>query len=63
MWLCGVKITEMDETRLASVRRDKAGFVYQGFNLLEALTALENVRLVSMERAVNRSKVGDWATD
>ena len=45
--LCGTNITELDETRLASIRRDKVGFVYQSFNLLEALTALENVRLVA----------------
>ena len=45
--LCGTNITELDETRLASIRRDQVGFVYQSFNLLEALTALENVRLVA----------------
>ncbi len=45
--LCGTNITELDETRLASIRRDNVGFVYQSFNLLEALTALENVRLVA----------------
>jgi putative ABC transport system ATP-binding protein len=45
--LCGTNVTELDETRLASIRRDKVGFVYQSFNLLEALTALENVRLVA----------------
>jgi len=46
VWLCGTNVTELSESRLASVRREKVGFVYQSFNLLEALTALENVRLV-----------------
>ena len=44
--ICGVEVTHMDESRLAAIRRQKVGFVYQSFNLLEALTALENVRIV-----------------
>ena len=45
--VCNTDITAMGEDRLASIRRNKVGFVYQSFNLLEALTALENVRLVA----------------
>jgi putative ABC transport system ATP-binding protein len=33
------------ESELASVRRGNIGFVFQGFNLLRELTALENVEL------------------
>ena len=44
--ICGTEVTHMDESRLAAIRRQKVGFVYQNFNLLEALTALENVRVV-----------------
>jgi putative ABC transport system ATP-binding protein len=51
--LCDVDITKMDEGHLASVRREKVGFVYQSFNLLQALTALENVRLVATDRVPN----------
>lgn len=47
--IAGDEITLMSETELASVRRRKVGFVFQSFNLLEALTALENVRLVMQE--------------
>jgi len=47
--LCGANVTAMDEAGLASVRRHKVGFVYQSFNLLEALTALENVQLVAAD--------------
>ena len=46
-------ITEMDKAHLASIRREKVAFVYQSFNLLEALTALENVSLVLPQRALN----------
>jgi len=51
--VCHIDITEMDEGRLASIRREKVGFVYQSFNLLEALTALENVQLVTTDRVPN----------
>jgi len=44
--ICGTDVTNMDEAGLAGIRRQKVGFVYQSFNLLEALTALENVRVV-----------------
>jgi putative ABC transport system ATP-binding protein len=44
--ICGVDVTALNESGLASVRREKIGFVYQSFNLLEALTAVENVRIV-----------------
>jgi len=51
--ICGTNITGMDEGRLASIRREMVGFVYQSFNLLEALTVLENVRLVASDRGSN----------
>jgi putative ABC transport system ATP-binding protein len=44
--ICGIDVTEMGESQLASIRRQKIGFVYQSFNLLEALSAIENVRVV-----------------
>lgn len=45
--ICGIDVSDMGEAQLAGIRRQKVGFVYQSFNLLEALTALENVRIVS----------------
>ncbi len=53
VWLGGTNVTEMGETRLAFIRREKVGFIYQSFNLLEALTALENVSLVATAAALN----------
>lgn len=44
--ICGTEVTRLNEARLAAIRRELIGFVYQSFNLLEALTALENVRIV-----------------
>ena len=41
----GVDITHMGENRLADIRNRKIGFVFQFFNLIPTLTALENVEL------------------
>lgn len=41
----GVEITSMPESELPAVRRERVGFIFQTFNLLEALTAIENVEL------------------
>jgi putative ABC transport system ATP-binding protein len=41
----GVDITHMNETRLARFRNEKVGMVFQSFNLIPTLTALENVEV------------------
>jgi len=41
------RLTGADETELTRFRREHVGFVFQFFNLLPSLTALENVRLVT----------------
>ena len=41
----GVEIASMPESQLPAVRRECVGFIFQTFNLLEALTAIENVEL------------------
>src|SRR5438128_11830572 len=46
----GVDITRLDEDRLAKLRGEKIGFVFQFFHLIPSLTALENVA-VPMEIA------------
>jgi putative ABC transport system ATP-binding protein len=41
----GRDVTEMGEQRLAKFRREALGFVFQDFNLLDTLTAYENIAL------------------
>jgi putative ABC transport system ATP-binding protein len=45
VWLDGAALSELDEDALASLRQSHLGFVFQSFQLLPALTALENVML------------------
>jgi putative ABC transport system ATP-binding protein len=41
----GLDITRMGESRLAAIRNQKFGMVFQAFNLIPTLTALENVEV------------------
>jgi putative ABC transport system ATP-binding protein len=43
--LDGVDVTKIPEKKLYTVRRDKVGFVFQTFNLMPYLNAVENVEL------------------
>jgi putative ABC transport system ATP-binding protein len=45
IWLDGVPIHNLAETELAAVRGQKIGFVFQSYQLISTLTALENVLL------------------
>jgi putative ABC transport system ATP-binding protein len=41
----GIETSEMDRSQLAYVRNKKIGFIFQSFNLLPRVSALENVML------------------
>ncbi len=41
----GVDVATLDREQLAALRRDKIGFVFQGFNLLPRMSALDNVAM------------------
>ena len=43
--LLNQEITSMSRRELSRFRRENIGFIFQGFNLFPALTALENVEL------------------
>jgi putative ABC transport system ATP-binding protein len=40
-----IEVTRLDDKRLTRLRRDRIGFVFQAFNLVPTLTALENITL------------------
>jgi putative ABC transport system ATP-binding protein len=45
VFLAGTEITALDEEQRARLRGEQVGFVFQNFQLLPSLTALENVML------------------
>ncbi|CAL9437258.1 ABC transporter ATP-binding protein [Streptomyces radiopugnans] len=45
VWIGETEITGLREKKLTRLRRDKIGFIFQAFNLLPTLTALENITL------------------
>lgn len=44
-WLDGIPVEGFDRDQLAEIRNEKIGFVFQTFNLLPRMTAIENVQL------------------
>src|SRR5246127_5889284 len=56
----GMDITAMEGGVLAKYRRDQVGIIFQAFNLVPSLTALENVmvplRAAGMSRAASRRR-------
>jgi putative ABC transport system ATP-binding protein len=45
--VAGLDIAKLSATELTGYRRDRVGFVFQFFNLVPTLTALENVQLLA----------------
>jgi putative ABC transport system ATP-binding protein len=45
LWLCGQSLDALDEDGRAALRGGRVGFVFQNFQLMPTLTALENVLL------------------
>ena len=50
------EISRIDNNELASLRGKRVGFVFQFFNLLQGLTAIENVEIAMMLAGVSESE-------
>ncbi len=50
--LCGRDIMRVNDNTRAKIRNAEIGFIFQGFNLIPALTALENVELPLIYRGL-----------
>ena len=59
--LCGYNLNELNEDQRAQLRNKEVGFIFQNFQLLPTLTALENVsvplELQGDKEAIKKSKV------
>ena len=61
-WLAGERIDDRDEDARAACRAGRVGFVFQSFQLLASMTALENVMLpLEIAGAADaRRQAGEW---
>ncbi|MDH7564939.1 MAG: ABC transporter ATP-binding protein [Clostridiales bacterium] len=51
--LDGKEVSKLNDDELAHIRNYKIGFIFQGFNLLQKLTAIENVELPLIYQGVH----------
>ena len=63
VYICGLRIKfSTKDTLLASIRLNKLGFVFQTFNLIGSLTALENVELpMQLQGKLSREEIRNRA--
>ncbi len=60
--LNGTDVSKMDDDRLAEIRNQEIGFIFQTFNLLPRYTALENVTLPLIYAGIGKSERVEMAT-
>ena len=56
VYIKGKEITKMGENQLAKFRQKYLGFVFQAYNLINSMNAIENVELPMIFKAVPKSK-------
>ena len=62
-FLDGSDVTDMSDSQLSRIRNREIGFIFQGFNLIPSLTAIENVELPLVYRGVLGSRRRELAED
>jgi len=62
VWIDGTKVNELSEKKLADIRLKKIGFVFQKFNLIAPLTAIENVMMPLILQGFTEYEAKDKAT-
>ena len=62
-FLRGENVSEMDDSELAEIRNRQIGFIFQTFNLLPRMSALENVALPLVYSGMSKTKRLDRAME
>lgn len=57
IYIRNIDITKLNEKQIARFRREELGFIFQDFNLLDTLTAYENIALALTISKVNPSEI------
>ena len=55
-YIDGMEVSTLRDDDLADIRNNKIGFIFQGFNLLSKLTAIENVELPLIYRGIAKGE-------
>ena len=67
VWIDSRDLSQLDDTQLTELRRRKIGFVFQFFNLIPVLDAVENAALPLILDGAKpdeaRAKAADWLRD
>ena len=56
VWVAGQDVTEMTSQQLAQLRLEQVGFVFQAYNLLPVLTAMENAEFPMLLQGIGRAE-------
>ena len=59
----GQNILELNDNQLINFRREHIGFVFQAYNLIPVLTALENVEFIMLLQGVSKQERQQRATE
>ena len=62
-FLNGIDVSTMKDNDLAYVRNKAIGFIFQGFNLISNLTAMENVELPLIYRGIDKRSRREMAVE
>ena len=59
--LNGVNVATLTDNQLSDIRNKEIGFIFQGFNLIPGLNAIENVEVPLFYRGVSKREQGELA--
>lgn len=62
-FLDGEDVSKMKDDELSDIRNKQIGFIFQGFNLIPSLTAIENVELPLIYRGISKAERSKLATE